>query len=899
MDSRQENGMLTGKISKHPHPEHMQYVRKAAADGMVLLKNENQLLPMAPKKIALFGAGATDTVFCGTGSGYVFAPYTVSIYEGLKNAGFEITSKAWLERFEKASEKANKEDKTLTKINRMWSGLKILIGDLEITHEELSESKTADTVIYVVRRNAGESDDRKSIEGDYYLSKQEKENIVTLAKHFEHTIIVLNTCAIDGNFVFDIPGVEAVILMGYSGNEGGNSLADVITGKVSPAGRLTDTWAKQYSDYPASATFADHDGDSMQEDYTEDIFVGYRYFDTFDKEVLFPFGYGLGYGKFKQKVIETNADWNEIQLKVEVENIGAYPDREVVQVYVSAPEGDLSKPYQELKGFAKTKTLKSGEKEIVEIRIPTESLASYDTASASFVMEEGKYDLRVGNHSRNTMIAAAITLDKKAVVRKVVNRMSKDHEIELLKPTIGGERMLGYKAKGFDVHTVFSVANPVKNLELQASTCQTIEGYHKWYERTEEQQKAIKPAANATFLDVKTGKVSMEDFVASLDEEVLFRLVTGNANETEYEIPSRNPGKLNEIAAPMSSGATTGLFMKSLGIPMWYLTDGPAGLHLPYCGTTCNPVGMVLAQTWDEDICTNIGIGIGKELRAYNYSVILGPGLNIHRDPLCGRNFEYYSEDPLISGKIAAAATRGVQSTPGTSVSIKHFACNNQETNRSSQNSTVSERALREIYLKGFEICVREANPNTVMSSYNCINGLHTSSNKELLIDILRDEWGFQGLVMTDWGTQSKKDQDLCAGNNLIMGGYRSQFLKSAYLGNLPDFTDDGYVVTDEFKVYGGFLTETIEHWNAFVLDKNGKDEVSVIVKADRKMNEKVQEKIQEGVAKVESLSDGSRKITYFGKKQGATLPRRVLEQNVCVVLQQILNSVSFEVMTK
>ena len=849
----------------------------------------------------MFGNGAVDTIFCGTGSGYAFAPYTVNIWQGLVNAGFEVTSGKWLKRFVKSDKKANKEDKTLTKLDKTWSGIKILIDELPIEKSEIEEACTTDTVIYVIRRNAGENNDRKNEKGDYLLSNQETENLKLLSQRFAHIAVILNTCVIDANCLMDNPHIQAVIQMGYGGNEAGNALADVLSGAVPPCGRLTDTWAKRYSDYPASSTFGDNDGDSLQEDYNEDIFVGYRYFDSMGIEPLFPFGYGLGYGMFSHVVVEMKANWKQVVLSVESTNIGKYEDRDVVQIYVSAPQGKLIKPFQELKGFGKTKKLKPGETECIQIIIPTETLASYDEEAASFILEKGKYLFRAGGHSRDTNIVGILTLDKSVSIRKVVNRMKPDHPLDLLLlPKINNGLYDKLAQCNLPKHSVMnSIAEKTPFLlRLDGENVSCIEGYCKQSDNMEIQHSK---AQTSTLLDVKSGKVKMEDFVASLDEEVLFRLVTGAANETPYKVPSRlDKGiRVYNVIAPRSSGSTTSLFTKSLGIPAWYLTDGPAGLHLPHCGATSFPVGMVLAQTWDISICETMGLYVGKELKAYNYSVILGPGMNIHRDPLCGRNFEYYSEDPFVSGKIAAATTKGVQSVKGTSVCLKHFACNNQEANRLSTNSTVSERALREIYLRGFEICVREAQPNTIMSSYNKINGIHTSSNYELLTDILRNEWGFKGLVMTDWGTDSEKDRDLCAGNNLIMGGYQTNLLKAALLGSVPEFSDDGYVKSETHAIYGGFFTQTTDTWNTFVPQKDGEDSVTVTVDKEITLNDKVTTMIQEGIAEMDQLQDGRRRITYHGINKGITLNRNILEKNACVVLDQIMKSVSFEKMVR
>ncbi len=883
MDIRQVLGFVTGKPSRHPYPEHMEQARRIAAEGMVLLKNEKEVLPLQPGKVALFGAGAVDTVACGTGSGYVFAPYTVTVRQGLENAGFRPTSEKWLERFARDSKKANKEDKTLSKLDRMWSGLSILIDEPEITEEELAEAREADTAIYVLRRNAGEGKDRKAEKGDYYLSDGEERNLRKVAASFDHTVVVLNTCVVDANFVNEIPGIDGVVLMGQAGNEGGNALADVLTGKVSPGGRLTDTWARAYEDNPASRTFGGNDGNSLQEDYTEDIFVGYRYFDTFGVEPLYPFGYGLSYTEFTRVCRKVTADWKQIRLEVEVTNRGKRSGREVVQVYVTAPEGRLPQPYQELKGYGKTKLLTPGESELLDIVIPTESLASFDTQKAAYVMEPGDYLLRMGCHSRKTEVVGILRLDGEAVVRQVRNEFWPDHPLGLLKAPVRKKE------------TPEALVLPLSAADCVTvdDACRTAGGRNPGRER----MQGVKPAVDATLPDVKEGRVTVEEFVASLEDEVLLRLVAGNANETPYEAKIRMKKKAKPVKGPQSSGATTSLFVKSLGIPNWLVTDGPAGLHLPLCGATCYPVGMVLAQTWEDSSCEIMGNGVGKELEYYNYSIILGPGMNIHRDPLCGRNFEYFSEDPLLSGNTAAAITRGVQKTPGAGVSIKHFACNNQEADRVESNSTVSERALREIYLKGFEICVRKSQPKTVMTSYNLINGIHTSSNYQLLTEVLRGEWGFKGLVMTDWGTKSEKTDDLHAGNDLIMGGYRSQFLMAALRGDGPQFGPDGYVREETFKVFGGFFKETVEYWNAFEPSKDGPDRASARVAAGTEVSSKVREKVEAGIAEVVEEADGSRTVIYRGTNRGVYLDRTDIQACVCRMLEQLMDSVSYRKM--
>lgn len=887
------------KMDKNlPYKEHVIESRQIAVEGMVLLKNIDNVLPLKSNKIALFGAGAVDTVFCGTGSGYVCTPHMVNVLEGLENAGFNITSKSWLNRFEAISKKINEEDETLTYIDRIWGGKKILIDDVPISEEEIIKAQEADTAIYVIRRNAGEDKDRQAVKGDYYLSEVEENNINLITKKFVNTIIVLNTCVIDATFIKDIPEIKAAILMGLAGSECGNALADLLTGKCNPSGKLTDSWTYKYEDNPASKTFASNDGNSLQEDYVEDIFVGYRYFDSFGVEPLFPFGYGLSYTTFDIVAQKIKVTWEEVVIEVAVKNTGNIPGKEVIQVYSTAPEGKLAKPFQELRAYTKTKLLQPGELELLSLKFKTEDLASYDESIAAFIMEQGKYILRIGNSSRNTKIEAYINLDKTAVVRQVSNKCQIDKELECFKAPSRAKLKLMLSDNSTLSKLLVEPCDRVMSVDLRADDCETIDGASQFIEADNINKRrfsGVKPAVNATLLDVGEGKVSLDEFVTSLEPEVLVRLVTGVANETTYETKDRLHRKLAEIGGPNSSGATTSLFISTLGIPNWKVTDGPAGCHLAENPATCFPTDIVVAQTWNIDLAIREGKGIGKELAYYNQSVILGPGMNIHRDPLCGRNFEYFSEDPLVSGCAAAGITKGVQMIEGASVSIKHFACNNQETDRFVTNSTVSERALREIYLKGFEICIRNAKPNTVMSSYNKLNGIHTSSNYQLLTDILRGEWGFDGLVMTDWGTHSDKAEDLHAGNDLIMGGYWTDDLIAALEGTKPEFSDDGYVVVKEFPIYGGFATEIVERWNAFKLSSKGTDTITTLVCKDKELNQKVSEKVKLGEARIKTLDDGSKEVTYIGTNRGAYLDIDDLRACAANVLKQILKSVSYK----
>ena len=861
--------MISGKQSGDlPFPQTAVASKEAALGGMVLLKNDGTL-PLKTKSIALFGAGAKNTVFCGTGSGYAFSPYRISVYEGLKKAGFTVTSEAWLARYDEAKKHPPK-GKRLNFIESHWGGMTLMVEEPIIEREDLSGE--VDTAIYVISRQAGEMKDRRAVPGDYYLSAREEQNLRTIADAFQHTIVVLNTCVMDASVLESLPGVSAIVLMGLAGMEAGNALAEILSGAVSPSGRLTDTWAKRYEDYPASATFSANDGDVFQEDYTEDIFVGYRWFDSFALDVQYPFGYGLSYTSFEYRNIKVEADWSTVQITVDVANTGCASGREVVQVYSSSPEGEIIKPWQDLRGYAKTCLLQPGEKETVTICFPTEYLASYDERKAAFVMEEGDYAVRIGSNSRCTRIEAWLRLDQTVIIRQVRNQLAPDHPLETKRPA--QLRPVGY------------CEAPI--IPLPAANCKTINGVlpAETFDFSHSDPKSAFP-------DVRAGRVRLEDFVASLDTKTLLTIVTGDSCGRKHTVPSRlGRKKVRAEYAKAASGKTTAQFMSSLGIPAAALADGPAGLHLMGTSSATYPSGMVLAQNWDQAMSSRIGDCFGLEMERAKVRVLLGPGMNIHRDPLCGRNFEYYSEDPLLSGLTAAGFTRGLQENhPGCGVSIKHFAANSQEEDRYRENATISERALREIYLRGFELCVREACPMTVMTSYNKLNGSYTSSRRDLLTGVLREEWGFRGLVMSDWDTLSEKAADLMAGNDLIMSGYPAEALEAEVLGEKPVFEPGGAVRAEEISMYYGMFHKTFEIWGRFRPMKGGEDTVTTRLSKGKKLSKRAQSYVDEGIAAVRTTEDGFTEVVYHGIVQEAYLPLEDVRRSALRVLKLLMQN--------
>jgi len=887
--------------SKHPFPEHLLLSRKIAAEGMVVLKNENQLLPLRKKRVALFGPGSVDTSWCGTGSGYVFVPYHVNIEEGLRKNGIALTSKSYLKRLKKEFLRVNRKDKTISFLQRFYSGRRILVEDIAINESELEEAKKADTAIYVLRRSEGENHDRKPIRGDYYLSEIEEKNLKTLNDNFRNIILLLNTCVIDLSFVSKYPNIKAILYASYAGNEIGNAVYDCLTGITPPDGRLTDTFAFRYEDYPAAKTFSLNDGEADQEDYLEDIFVGYRYFDTFNIEPLYPFGYGLSYTEFESKSEIKSVTAEEIRIKVFVKNLGKHRGRETIQVYVSAPLGKLVKPFQELKGFKKTKLLEPNESQILELVIRVRDLASYDMDRAAYVLEKGKYIIRVGKNSRASEAIGVINLTENVVTVKLANKAVCGKKMELLAPRMRPfEDLSGIPEYDLDASaiTTFDSSSKIKRetvIWVPEGKRHDLVAVKQPYPSKQVIQY-VRDVPEASFFDVLEGRCTLKEFVASLPIEVLLRFCTGVSCETKHRIKPRLKRKIKKIKGPRSSGSTTALYLNSLGIPPVKMTDGPAGLHIPLFPATCFPVALVLAQTWDPNLAYAAGKAMGRELAYYKHSVLLGPGMNIHRDPLGGRNFEYYSEDPLLTGIMGIGQVQGIQANKGCSATIKHFACNNQEEARTTMNVSVSERALREIYLKGFEMVVKEAKPKAVMSSYNKVNGIHTSSNYELLTDILRGEWGFRGIVMTDWGSNSTKPYDLHAGNDLIMGGYKTELLANALVDKEPEFLENGFVQVETFDVFGGFFKEQVEKWNSFRPCKEGKDTYSVLVKSKEFLAKEVDEYVKKGIALVKENEGGSLIVTYKGWKLGAYLSLGDVQKSAYRVLKFIQNSLSMEI---
>ena len=753
--------------------EHQEEVRRLAGECMVILENDGVLpLQAGTKKIALFGTGARHTIKGGTGSGDVNVRENISIAQGLERAGFKFVTEGWLDQYDRLY--ADAQEAYAKKLNEFTekTGKPSMLYAFETPFEEpeqpeITEAdvKEADAAIYVISRNSGEGKDRRAEKGDYYLSDRELQNIRFMTEHYKNCIVLLNVGGvIDLTALKAIEGVQAIMLVGQTGNMGGYAVADVLTAKTIPSGKLTDTWARSYEDYPSSATFSHRDGNLDDEYYSDGIYVGYRYFDTFGVMPLYCFGYGKSYTEFEMKTINVTADEKQVQVEVEVTNIGdKYPGKEVVQVYYSAPDGIMEKATQELAGFAKTKLLAPGEKDVVTITFATTDMASFDAYDAAWIMEEGEYTIRVGNSSRNTEAVAVIDLDEQVTTLQLKR---------LMRDTIA-VRELHHMIPIFDIEFDFGVPAIPFRIMLQA------ENFKKELVEYEVMRRTLMDKRKdevLTLEDVKAGSATLDELTAQLTVEEMAELCVG----TERRNGDGNVIGSASSCVPGAAGDTTSSLLETRKVPNLIQADGPAGLRLE---TPCTaiPIATTLAQSWDMDLIHRMGELVGEEMKQLHVDLWLAPGMNIHRNPLCGRNFEYYSEDPVLTG-LCAATEKGKGTT------IKHFAGNNQEDNRMFTNAHISERALREIYLKGFEIAVKTAQPYAIMTSYNLINGVHSANNYDMLQNIARDEWGFEGLVMTDWYTSqdttemgmvspsgkyshSSSVQCIKAGNDLQMPG--------------------------------------------------------------------------------------------------------------------------------
>ncbi len=757
---------------------HIELSKNAAKEGMVLLKNNNSVLPLAAgTKVALFGKGTFDYVKGGGGSGDVTVAYIRNLYEGLKLQKDKISI------FEELCDYYRKDIEEQYK-NGNVPGMTI---EPDVPVELLQKAKAyTDTAIITICRYSGEGWDRKSVidpdnkalwdyeremteksaeifkDGDFCLSEKEKEMVDAVKANFKNVIVILNVGGmVDTSWFAHDDKIQSALLALQGGMEGGLAAAELLVGNGNPSGKTVDTFAESLDDYPSTYNF--HESRDYV-DYTDDIYVGYRYFETIpnaSEKVIYPFGYGLSYTTFDVETVSAGVvnTANKLYAKVRVTNTGKAAGKEVVQVYIAKPQGKLGKPAKELVAFEKTRELLPGESQLMTLSWKINDMASYDdlgkVQKSAYILEAGSYDIYIGTSVRDvTKADFSYILDKDTVTKQLSAK---------LVPTSLAKRMLSDGSfeelpQGKPVDTDASaIGNIDPSLTEGVAPGQRAIPYFRFAD-------GMAKTGSHDIMDVVEGRITLDEFVSELSIDELIHLTGGQPN--------------TGVANTFGIGN-----MPEYGIPSVMTADGPAGVRInPEVGvcTTAFPCSTLLACTWNTDIVEAVGRAGGEELKENNLGLWLTPAINIHRSPLCGRNFEYYSEDPFLTGKLAGAMVRGIQSN-NVGATLKHFALNNKETNRKNSDSRVSERAAREIYLKAFEMIVKEEDPWAVMSSYNIINGHRASECEDLLTGILRDEWGYKGMVTTDWWTCGEHYKETKAGNDLKMGCGYPERVKEAY----------------------------------------------------------------------------------------------------------------------
>ncbi len=748
--------------------EHICLTRKAAGEGIVLLKNTENTLPLKAKQnVVLFGKATIDYVQGGGGAGEVNSAYTTNLCDGLKQKGNKVNIFEPLVMFYKQNIKSQFDNGAIPGMTK----------EPQIPDDLLEGAKHfTDTAIISICRFSGEGWDRQTLktqkkeglwdnidkpmllsqalfeDGDFYLTKDEKTMINTVKANFAKVIVIINSGGItDTSWFCSDDGIQSALFAWVAGMEGGLALADILTGDVNPSGKLADTFAASQKDYPCHETF--HESEDFV-NYSEDIYVGYRYFETFagkNECVNYPFGFGLSYTSFSITNINLTECENIIKISAHIKNTGQFSGKEVVQLYVNAPQKLLKKPQKELIAFEKTALLCPNETQEIEFIINIDELAKYDDtgkiAKSAYVLEKGEYKFYLGNNVKDAHVLTSVFTVKD---NKITQQLSAK-----LTPVCLKSRMLSdgtYEQLETQNENPLATNNVIAPLTIKQMECMTP------VQREVASHLFVNPFEDGviTLLDIAQNKADLKSFIAQLSNEDLANLLGGQPNT--------------------GVGITFGIGnIPNYGVPTTVTADGPAGIRIdPKTGiaTTSWPCSTLLACTWNKQLLNDIGVAAAKELKENNMAIWLAPAINIHRSLLCGRNFEYFSEDPVLTGQLAAEMVKGIQSI-NMAACVKHFAFNNKETNRKYSDSRVSERAAREIYLKPFEIIVKTANPWVIMSSYNLINGVRCAESKELLSDILRDEWGFDGVVVSDWWAYSEHYLEIKAGNDVKMGlGY-------------------------------------------------------------------------------------------------------------------------------
>ena len=767
---------------------HLARVRAGLAECMVLLRRDGSFPLEAPCRLAAFGNGVRHSVKGGTGSGDVNAHAVVGIEQGLVDAGFELTSAAWLDAYDECRQVAKSAFRKQLKAEAKAAGDNIIAYAMGAVMPEpdygIPLDYSADAAIYVLSRISGEGSDRKPVAGDVLLTSAEIRDILALSERYERFMLVLNTGGpVDLSPVKDVGNI---LVLSQLGSEMGDALADVLLGKANPSGKLATTWSA-WEDYCPDIEVGNLDDTP----YLEGVYVGYRYFDTVGKRALFPFGFGLSYTEFELGEVSVALDGNRVSVSVDVTNVGDFAGKEVVQVYATAPERELKKPWQELAGFAKTGLLQPGATERVLVSFDFADLASFSEEASAYVLEAGEYVVRLGTCSADVRPAAVAVLPRGVLVRTVrsvvapaeieevvYERAPRDDSLaDLPWLMLDPESFLTVDVAYDSEPEVDPVVAMLSDRELAFANVGCFSGKGGLLAVIGNASALVAGAAGETTSHLQSvgfEPVAMADGPAGLrlarefyrDDKGAHSLGAGSVPEDILDV----------LSAPVRSVAMVLLGGKR----------PPRGTEVLHQYCTALPIGTAIAQSWNLDYAQTCGDIVGAEMECFGVHLWLAPALNIHRSVLCGRNFEYFSEDPRLSGRMAAALVKGVQAHPGCGATIKHFAANNQETNRYFNNSQVSERALREIYLRGFEICIRESRPAAVMTSYNLVNGTHASESRDLTEGYLRAECGFDGVVMTDWVLPLKNrgkrwpiaraGRVAAAGGDLFMPGSKRDF---------------------------------------------------------------------------------------------------------------------------
>ena len=772
--------------------QHIETLRKHAAECTLFL-NKNDEFPIdRPGRVLLVGSGARNTIKGGGGSGNVESRYYTTCEEGLEAAGFQVVSKDWLDKFDET--KAAKHPRFVNYVKELSEKYSsyiryFVMGICEPQPEyDISlEGYSADIAVYVVGRYSGEGNDRDLRKGDFYLTDSEVKDILYLNKNYKKFMLVINSIGIVN--LSPVKEVSNILILSPLGVVTGDILADIILGYANPSGKLSTTWASA-KDYK----YIEESGGIDNVRYIEGVFVGYRYFDSVNEKPLYPFGYGKSYTDFRiEKLIIGNSK-DIISIKLKVDNTGKFNGKEVVQVYVSPSQENKSKPYQSLVAFQKTKELLPGESQVLTITFNLRDVARYDEKTASFILDKGNYIVRVGNSSDNTKVYCVIYLEEDVITEKLKNVGGKSDFGEL-------ELDVQYKDDLSDVDTI----------TLRKDDIPTKVAQYNYTPKYNDFVKSLKIEEAAKMcLSETIGEVSeLKNQLLLGDGPAGLRLAR------KYGIDEKGTYRLCDD--PMDEGLKDYLSPEEYATLDNYDNNKDRKGEIFYHFATAIPIGTSLGQSFNEDLVEMFADIIGNEMEIFNINLLLAPGVNIHRNPLCGRNFEYYSEDPLISGKLAGAFIRGVQSHKNKGATIKHFIANEQEFDRYSSNSILSERALREIYLKPFRIAIESSSPLALMTSYNLVNGIHPSERGDLIYDVIRSEWGFEGLIMSDFymsgitgtGVSNQPSQfsvnNIAHGNNyqLVFGGFN-------YF-NVLDALKAGTITQDHIYECASKVYETIE----------------------------------------------------------------------------------------